>query len=417
MGATDRALRRRLAAPVATALLASLAACGGGGEQEPVVAAPSASADTRPATTTLVSEKYANPFAGVRAAAKHMPETAGLLAGGFGKGADSAAAELGGRLQYLLTEYAYLSTLAMDIELVKPDDPRNSDAIAALDANSVALADTIGALGTPAQRSAFLAGWRAKAKALVDSAISNDAAVDERAAKEIDASPKELARVLGQISKGTLDTDELAADLLAQLRALRSAHVAVKNKEDVAFRKLNTAAAGLSDVATTLTAVLAKGAKLTGDPNSAGAKNRATFSRLLTEHVYLTTTAVLVDYSPPGILEIESSNGVLTTLGDNTTDLSGVVGTLAPQFRSPFDQSWAAHVDDVVAYAEATRAADSPAATRALASLEAYRTNAGKLLNEASGGELAASTVSRAFETHIESLTGTVAALAARMSD
>lgn len=420
MGATDRAgsLRRRLAAPAAAVLLASLAACGGG--DEPVVAAPnptpSASVDTRPATTTLVSTNYANPFDGVRAAAEHMPETAGVLASGFGKDADTPAAELGGTLQHLLAEYAYLSTLAMDIELVKPDDPRNSDAIAALDANSVALADAIGTVGTPAQRTAFLAGWRAKAKALVDSAISNDAAVDERAAKEINASPKELARVLGQASKGALDAEKFATDLLAQLRALSAAHVAVKNKEDVAFRKLGTAAAGLGEIATTLTTALAKGAKLTGDPNSAGAKSRATFSRLLTGHVYLTTTAVLVDYSPPGVLEIESSNSVLTTLGDNSTDLSLAVGALAPEFRSPFDISWAAHINDVVAYAKATRSADSPAATRALASLEAYRTAAGKLLNEASKGELSASAVSTAFETHIESLTGTVDALAKRMA-
>ncbi|MGQ0467552.1 MAG: hypothetical protein ACT4QG_19815 [Sporichthyaceae bacterium] len=417
-------LRRRLAAPAAAVLLASLAACGGG-DDDPAVAAPiatpTASADTRPATTTLVSEKYASPFVGVRTAAAHMPETAGALAMGLSKaagkpGADTKAAELGATLQYLLSEYVYLSTLAMDIELVKPDDPRNSDAIEALDANSVALADVIGELGTPAQRTAFLKGWRAKAKALVDSAISNDEAVDAAAAKEINASPTELARVLGQAAKGELDVDEFAADLLVQLRGLSSAHQSVKNKEDVAFRKLNTAAAGFGELATTLTEALAEGAKLAGDPDSAGAKNRAEFSRLLTAHVYLTATAVLVDYSPPGVLELESSNSVLTALGDNTSDLSGAVGLLAPEFRSPFDISWAAHINDVVAYAKAASAKDSAAATRALASLEAYRTNAGKLLNEASKGELPADAVAKAFETHIESLTGTVDALAKRLA-
>lgn len=405
-------------------LLAGLAACGGG---EPEVAAPipapapNAEATTLPpATTTLVPEKYANPFVAVREAASHMPETAAALAIGFGKatkasGADTDAAEFGATLQHLFTEYVYLSTLAMDIELVKPDDPRNKDAIAALDENATELADAIGKVGTGVQRTQFLSGWRAATKALVDSAISNLDDVDADARAELDAYPKQLAKLLAQIGKGALDEDTFAEAFDKQLLALVGAHSSVKRNEDVAYRNLNQAAAGMGELAASLAESLAKGAKLAGDLSAPGAVTQAALSRLLTSHVYLAITAVLVDYSPPGVLQTESSTGVTIALGDNSTDLTGAVASLAPDFRLPFDRSWAAHVNDVVAYAKAAEAKDQQAQTRALASLEAYRTAAGKLMNEATKGALPAGDVAKAFETHIESLVGTVDAFAKRM--
>lgn len=420
------AWRYRTAAPAAAAvLLAGLTACGGGDGPEVAapIPAPAARAEATslpPATTTLVSEKYASPFVGVREAASHMPETAETLAIGFGEatkatGADSAAAEFGAKLQYLLTEYVYLSTLAMDIELVKPDDPRNSDSIKALDENSVALADAIGEVSSAAQRTQFLEGWRTATKALVDSAISNDPTVDAAAQVELDAYPKKIAKLLAQIGKGALDEDTFAAAFDKQLLALAGAHSSVKRNEDVAYRNLNSSAAGMGELAASLAQSLAKAGKLAGDITAAGALTRAALSRLLTSHVYLAVTAVLVDYSPPGVLQTESSTGVTIALGDNSTDITGAIASLAPEARLPFDRSWAAHINDVIAYAKAAEAKDQQAQTRALASLEAYRTAAGKLLNEATKGALPAADVAKAFETHIESLVGTVDAFAKRM--
>ncbi|MGQ0845831.1 MAG: hypothetical protein ACT4QF_17050 [Sporichthyaceae bacterium] len=428
MRATElrRNASRRYATPaLAAVLLAGLSACGG--DDDPDTAAPppavtqsAAPTNLPPATTTLVPEKFANPFVAARTAAEHMPKTAGALASGFGKaakaaGADTKAAEFAAQAQYLFAEYVYLSTLAMDIELVKPDDPKNVDAIEELDKTSVALADLVGQVATSAQRKEFLDGWRTATKALVDSAISNDAAVDEPARAELTAYPKRAAKLLGTISKGELDTDAWAEAFGTQLLALDAAHQAVKNKEDIAYRKLNQVAAGMSEVATTLAAALAEGGKLAGDTASDGAKLRASFSRLLTSHVYLALTAVLVDYSPPGVLEIESSSSVATAIGDNSTDITNAIGSLAPDFSLPFDQSWAAHINDVIAYSKAARESNADGQTRALASLEAYRTAAGKLLNEASKGELPANAVAKEFQTHIESLVGAVDALAKRM--
>ena len=350
-----------------------------------------------------------------------MPELAETLAVGFGKatnapGADTAAAELTGSLQYLLTEYVFLSALAMDIELVKPDDPRNSDSLAELDKNTVALADAIDTVATPAQRTAFLTGWREQSKAMISAAISNDAGVDEAAVKVINAYPAKAAKLLGQISGGNLDTDEVATALGEQLRALREAHQAVKNRQDNAYRKLYGVASGMSGIASTLAAGLAEGGDLAGDPESAGAVARGKFAHLLTSHTYLAATSVLVKYSPPGVLEIEASNGVALALGDNSTDLTDTIGALAPDYRSQFDQSWARHINEFVAYGNAARAKDKAAGTRALASLEAYRSAAGTLFADATKDALKAGPVAKSLETHIESLVGTIDALASRMA-
>lgn len=421
-----RTVVRRLAPPTAAALLfGALTACGG--DDDPEVAAPApvstptVSAGATPATTTLKPVSYPDPFAGARDAAERMPELAGTLAVGFGRstkatGADTAAAEFAGSLQHLLTEYVFLSALAMDIELVKPDDPQNKDSLAELDKNSVALADAIDTVATPAQRSAFLDGWREQSKAMVTAAISNDTTVDEDAAEVVDSYPAKAAKVLGQISGGELDTDEFATALGEQLKALRDAHQAVKNRQDNAYRKLYGVASGMSTVAATLAEALAEGGSLAGDPESAGAVTRAKLSHLLTSHAYLAVTSTLVNYSPPGVLEIEASNSVALALGDNSTDLTDTIGALAPDHRTAFDQSWAGHINDFVAYSNAARAKDTAARTRALASLEAYRTAGGKLFAEATKDEVKPGPVATALEAHIESLVGTIDALAKRMA-
>ncbi len=418
---------RRWATPAAAAvLIAGLSACGGDDEPEaaaPVVTtAPTSTTEATPATTTLKPVAYADPFLGARAAAAHMPDTAAALAAGFATsakatGSDTAAAELGGQLQHLLTEYVFLSMLAMEIELVKPDDPANADAIAQVDKNAVALADTIGKVATSAQRSEFLTGWRKQAKAMIDSAISNDSTVDDPASEVLADYPKQAATLLGKISDGELDTTKFATALGEQLDGLSAAQRSVKNKEDVGFRNLYRVADGMSTVAGTLTEALAEGGDLAGDPKSVGATARAKLSHLLTAHVYLATTAVLVEYSPLGVLEVQSGSSVASALGGNSTDITDAIGALAPDFRAPFDQSWAVHVNDILDYGKAAKAKDSAAQTRDLASLESYRTAAGKLLAEASEGGLKAAAVAKAFETHIESLIGTVDALAERMID
>jgi hypothetical protein len=417
---------RRLAGPTAAALLlAGISGCGGG-DDEPEVAAPTPVAtpfptvDATPATTTLKPVAYADPFAGARATAAHMPDLAETLAGGFAEatkatGADTEAAELVGDLQHLFTEYVFLTALAMDIELVKPDDPRNADALAAVDKHAVALADRIGTLGTTAQRAEFLKDWRTQSEAMMEAAISNDLAVDAAAKETIAAYPKKAARVLGRMSNGKLDTDKFATALGEQLSELVEAHQAVKNRQDNAYRKLYGAAGGMSTVAATLATALAEGNKLAGDPNAEGAAMRGKLSHLLTSHAYLAATAVLVNYSPPGVLEVESSNSVAFALGDNSTDLTDTIGTYAPDFRTQFDQSWAAHINDVIAYSKAAQNKDNAGQTRALAALESYRTEGGKLFAEATKDALKPNPVAKSLETHIESLVGTVDALAKRM--
>ncbi len=120
-----------------------------------------------------------NPFADIRTAAAHMPDTAAALATGIAKAKsptaspvptpksavvsgdpDIAAAGLRAKLTYLLTEHVYLSGIAVATAYhFGPDTPQFSAAAASVDNNSNDLADLIGTV-SPSDKATFLEAWR-----------------------------------------------------------------------------------------------------------------------------------------------------------------------------------------------------------------------------------------------------------------
>ena len=133
---------------------------------------------TAPALGMLVPQGTSAPFEDLRTAASHMPMTAAALASGIAEGAvidgDSASptAELRSTLTALLTEHVYLSGVAVATAYATaPNSPEFQAAAAALDQNSVAVADAVGSV-VPDQRDTFPDAWRAHIGDFVSYAVA-----------------------------------------------------------------------------------------------------------------------------------------------------------------------------------------------------------------------------------------------------
>jgi hypothetical protein len=160
--------RRAWLTAVAFALALSATGCAGGGDEATEADYSRPSAASSPETTAaptskpLMPQGTGAPFEDLRTAASHMPMTAAALASGIAEGAvidgDSAspAAELRSTLTALLTEHVYLSGIAVATAYATaPNSAEFQAAAAAVDQNSVAVADAVGAI-VPDQRESFL---------------------------------------------------------------------------------------------------------------------------------------------------------------------------------------------------------------------------------------------------------------------
>jgi hypothetical protein len=143
-----------------------------------------------------VVAKDASAFNKLRAAADHMPMTADVLAGAIAKqypdkfpgGVDSSASALRAALTSQLQEHVYLAGIAVVNGVGNGLDSAEFKAAAAtLDANSVALADSITSVYGKTAGDQFLALWRkhigffveyTKGQATKDSATANKAKAD-----------------------------------------------------------------------------------------------------------------------------------------------------------------------------------------------------------------------------------------------
>jgi hypothetical protein len=160
--------RRAWLTAVAFAFALSATGCAGGGDEATEAGYSRPSATSSPETTAaptsepLMPRGTGAPFEDLRSAASHMSMTAAALAAGIAEGAvidgdlASPAAELRSTLTALLTEHVYLSGIAVATAYATaPNSAEFQAAAAAVDQNSVAVADAVGAI-VPDQRESFL---------------------------------------------------------------------------------------------------------------------------------------------------------------------------------------------------------------------------------------------------------------------
>jgi hypothetical protein len=196
------------------------------------------------------------------------------------------------------------------------------------------------------------------------------------------------------------------------------------------YADIRTAAQHMPDIAATLAAGIAKAdsptaspaptpksAAIAGDPDSAAAGLRAKLSYLLTEHTYLAGLAVATMYhfGPDAEATTKASNA----LDANANDVATLIGTVAPNDKDTFLQSWRQHDTDFVTYAKAAKAgtAAASAKTAAQRSLAGYARSAGEFFNKISNDHLSSTLVAQSFTVHISSLTAAIDGLAAGSTD
>lgn len=182
-------------------------------ELQPHVATLTAAIDVQAAGDPAASDL-------LREAASHMPMTAQVLAGGivaqfpdrFDGAVDTPAADLRAGLNALLQEHTYLAGFATGAALAGRTAEFEATA-ATLDANSIALADAIGAAYGAEAGEAFLPLWRAHIGFFVD--YTTATAAGDAAGQQ--AAVDDLTGYVGSFATFLHEANGLPEDTLATL--------------------------------------------------------------------------------------------------------------------------------------------------------------------------------------------------------
>ncbi|MGH3860889.1 hypothetical protein [Actinokineospora sp.] len=211
-------------------------------------------------------------FAKLTEAAHHMPMTAATLAGGIAKNkglegdVKSKGAELRSGLTYLLTSHVDLAGIALAQAVAKGGDlnePSVKAAVAAVDANSVALSKAVGA-AYPAAEAPFLESWRQHIGFFVDYTLGK-ATKDQAKVDKAKADLEGYRTSFGQLINSVVP--ELPADAVAQALKPHTESVFATIDSLVAgdgqvFAKLAEAAHHMPMTAATLAGGIAENKKL-----------------------------------------------------------------------------------------------------------------------------------------------------------
>jgi hypothetical protein len=428
-----RTKRMRLVALSATAAIA-LAACGGGsspGSQAtdgPTQTATTPSEAT-PSETPGDDQAAGDPFAELKQAANHVGSdgSAKAIAGGVAQAAslegdvESPAAQAYASLSTLLQEHVYLAGIAVDVGLsMGLDTPAFEAATAALDENSVELADLVGSVAGEEKRDAFLSLWREHIGFFVDyakGAAGGDDQLKQQALDNLDGYKQQAGAFFEEVTGGALPADAVAQSLTGHIDTLTAAIDAAAAGDTSVFSKLKQAAThvGEGGSAKALASGIAQAAGLEGDIETPAVQAYATLSTLLEEHVYLSGIAVKTAYSAG--LDSPAFEAAAGVLDENSVELADVVGSVAgEEKRDAFLSLWREHIGFFVDYAKGAAGGDDQLKQQALDNLDGYKQQAGAFFEEITGGALPADAVAQSLTGHIDTLSGAIDALAAALT-
>jgi hypothetical protein len=433
--------RNLVAGSLAAVLIAGLAGCGGGASKDNAAQgttsgstatdASSSAAPTDSSTTSgaLTPASTGNPFADIRTAAMHMPETADALAGGIAKAAkydptaDSDASALRSGLTYLFTEHVYLAGIAVATAYhAGADSDAFKTAAKSVDDNSVAIGDAVTKIVGPEQGKIFLEAFRAHVTDFVNYAVGAKTGGAKGAKMKTDAvaALKGYAKAVGAFfdknTKGTLKASVIEKDTLTHITTLAAAVDDFAAGKTTAYAKLKTAADHMAMTADVLAGGIAKATKMTGDPDDKAATLRAGLTGLLTTHVYLAGVAVFTAYTDKDSVKGEQFKAAAAALDTNSVELSDAVKSVSDKASADtFLQVWRKHITNFVDYAVGDATDDAAAKTKALADLDAYRSSAGQFFSKVTAGALPADAVASELKMHIESLAGAIDSLKAAL--
>jgi hypothetical protein len=421
-----------VATAIAAVLIAGLAGCGNN-DTAAAAPAPTGPAADAPVDTAAPSDPAAvltpdstgNPFADLRTAAMHMPETADALAGGIAKAAkytvspDADAATLRANLTYLLTEHVYLAGVAVATAY---HSGAQSDAFKTaaktVDDNSVAIGDAVTTIVGADQGKVFLDAWRSHVTDFVNYAVgaktggTKGAAMKAQAVEALKGYAKSSGAFFSKNTKGALSAAAVEKDTLTHINTLAAAVDDFAAGRPTAYVNLKTAADHMAMTADVLAGGIAKATAMKGSADDRAATLRADLTGLLTSHVYLAGISVFTAYTAKNGVKGAQFSAAAGALDRNSVELSDAVKSVSDAAKAnTFLQVWRTHITNFVDYAVGDATNDSAAKTKALADLDAYRGSAGQFFSSITDGALPAPAVADALKMHVESLAGAIDSL------
>ena len=204
-------------------------------------------------------------------AAGHMPHTAMVLSGAFAKqfpeeldgDAEAPAAELRAGLTHLLTEHVYLAGLGINQAVADGGNleaPATAAAVAALDANSVALSEAVASVYGDAGGEQFLELWRKHIGFFVDYTLggaTGDTAMQDKARADLDGYRTDFGAFLESATEGGLPADAVAKELEGHVETLFAAIDSVLAGSPDVFPNLQEAAGHMPGTALVLSGAIA----------------------------------------------------------------------------------------------------------------------------------------------------------------
>jgi hypothetical protein len=283
-------------------------------------------------------------------------------------------------------------------------DPQVVGAVKALDANSVALAETVGSV-YPDAKKPFLASWRQHIGFFVDYTLGKATKDDEQVAKakaDLDAYRTSFGELINSIIP-ELPADAVAQELKPHVESLYAAiDATVAGGPDYQTR-LSMAADHMVMTADMLAGGIVKDKQLSGDVDGMASNVRATLTSQLSAHVWLAGNALDTAVRQKGDLKDPQVVGAVKALDANSVALAKTLGSVYPDAEKPFLASWRQHIGFFVNYTLGEATKNDKQVAKAKADLDAYRTSFGQLINSVVP-ELRADAVAEELIPHLDSL-------------
>jgi hypothetical protein len=327
---------------------------------------------------------------------------------------DSGASTLRSGLTGLLQEHVYLAGIAVTQGVGKGlDSAEFKAAAAALDKNSVGLADAITSVYGQAAGDQFLALWRKHIGFFVDytkGKATNDQAAVDKAKSDLDGYRNDFGAFIASANPN-LPKDAVAQELVPHIQTLMAAIDAVVAKDPGAFDKLRTAADHMPMTADILAGGIAKQfpAKFPGGVDSSASALRAALTSQLQEHVYLAGIAVVNGVGHG--LDSAEFKAAANTLDANSQALAdSITSVYGKAAGDQFLALWRKHIGFFVGYTKAQATKDTAAADKAKSDLDGYRTDFGAFIASANPN-LPKDAVAQELIPHVQSLFDTIDAV------
>jgi hypothetical protein len=282
-------------------------------------------------------------------------------------------------LNFLGQEHVYLTTAALS-DLLRGDTVAYDASLTRLQDNSGRLSETIGALYGPDAESSFRSLWQAHSDGFLDytlAASAKDEAAKVQAKSALDTNRSQLGEFFERYNP-RLHGREVAATLRDNTGNIVAAIDAMADKEwGKAFALTHLAAHQSADFMDPISQGIALqlGDTMSGGVVGPAAELSAAFTRLVQEHVFLSSLAT-------GALAIGDdgkAQAAFATAENNTRELSTLVGEMYnKQTGSSFESLWIKHLNAYADYTRAQLAGDT-------ASMDAARQILASWVTETSG--------------------------------